>query len=163
MRKIIVTVLLCLPMVAMAKTNYYTQTNHFALKKGQEWSWGQVAKTPNIKWENKTPKNNEYGYGVNGQMGKYGSLSVNGTKTKPIIIRFRSSQTYPQDERLAGVYTLHQLFNKTELTKLKSNCSVNEISYGEYQHFYKWQKKVINHYIWASEDFNLGHLVAVLL
>lgn len=146
MRKIIITALLCLPMAAMAKTSYHAQVNHFALKQGQEWSWGQVAKTPNIKWENKTPKN--YGnskYSMGGSMGEWGGLSVTGTKSKPLIIHFNSSQTYSRSENGADVYTLHQLFKKTELTKLKSNCSVDEnsgrMSVGEYQHFYRWQKK----------------------
>lgn len=152
MRKIIVTVLLCLPMVAMAKTNYYTQTNHFALKQGQEWSWGQVVKTPSIKWENKTPKNGGYGYGggygVTGQMGKYGSLFVGGTAKKPSIIHFQSSQDYQSYANGDKLYKLHHLFNKLELTKLRSNCAIkrdpeyNEVGAGaEYQNFYKWQKK----------------------
>lgn len=48
MRKIIVTALLCLPMVAMAKTSYHAQVNHFALKQGQEWSWGGKLPKPQI-------------------------------------------------------------------------------------------------------------------
>lgn len=147
MRLAVILALLLTPTLAMAKANFYAQTSHFALKKGEEWSWDKVAKTPNIKWHNKKPQKNPSfsSYDVNGGMGKYGSLSASGSKAKPTIIQFSSSQAYAESENGANVYTLHQLFNKAELTKIKSNCSVdtnsNRMASGEYQHFYKWQKK----------------------
>lgn len=147
MRKIIVSVLLCLPMVALAKTNYHTQVNHFALKKGQEWSWKSVAKTPNIKWQRKSPiKHSDLNYYyAYGDMGEWGDLTVSGSKNKPLIVEITSAQSYARSENGADVYGLYQLFKKSELTKLQSNCSVDEntdrMSVGEYQHFYKWQRQ----------------------
>lgn len=179
MYKIIIATLFCLPMTVMAKATYSAQTNHFALKKGQDWSWAQVAKTPNIKWENKTPKNNGAwgtGYGVFGEMGEYGYLSVNGTKAKPTIIHFHSGQTYQSmaadDEFL---YRLHDLFDESELTRLRSNCTVkrdsemDELGSGyEYQYFYKWQKKGYKPLYLAvndsgSENFSGGVIITYII
>lgn len=85
MRLAVILALLLTPTLAMAKANFYAQTNHFALKKGEEWSWDKVAKIPNIKWHNKKPQKNPSfsSYDVNGGMGKYGSLSASGSKASP--------------------------------------------------------------------------------
>ncbi|MGI3294660.1 hypothetical protein ACRPFF_00745 [Neisseria sp. SLRRB23] len=148
MRFITVLTLFLFPILAMAKVNFYAQTNHFSLREGEEWSWEKTAKTPKIKWDNKKPKKDHYDsnrYYVWGTMGRYGTISAVGSKIKPIIVEFRSSQDYSESDIGVDVYTIDQLFNKKELTKVKSNCSVNANSGrmwpDEYQHFYKWHKK----------------------
>lgn len=149
MRFITVLTLFLFPILAMAKVNFYAQTNHFSLREGEEWSWEKTAKTPKIKWDNKKPEKDHYDsnrYYVWGTMGRYGTISAVGSKIKPIIVEFESYQDYSESNIGVDVYTIDQLFNKKELTKVKSNCSVNANGgrmwrLVEYQHFYKWHKK----------------------
>ena len=135
------------PMLAMANPKYGQQINHLALKQGQDWTWANLAKTPKIKWQQKTPTKipSANDYYIFGEMGIYGGLSATGTKSKPLYVSIGSGQSYEESEDGENVYKLYDLFNKSEIKEVRSNCTIREgspaIFTGEYQYFYKWQKK----------------------
>lgn len=145
MKKLICTVALCaLPMMAMAAPKYAAQVNHFALKKNQNWTWANLAKTPKVKWQNKTPKKNYSGmYEITGSISKYGTLTAYGSRSMPEMIHISSSQLYRESENGKDVYKINQLFDKKELKEVKSNCTIPEESddfIHLYQKFYVWKK-----------------------
>lgn len=143
--KSVILLLSLTPLMAMANPKYIQQVNHFTPKQGQDWTWSALSKTPKIKWASKTPKKNTTTkeYYIHGSLGKYGNVTITGTKAKPTYISINSGQTYKESEFGENVYQLHDLFNKSELKEIRSNCTqkADDTSMGEYQHFYKWQKK----------------------
>lgn len=145
MKKLLCAVAICaLPVMTMAAPKYATQVNHFALKKNQNWTWANLAKTPKVKWQNKTPKKNYDGvYEITGSISKYGGLSVYGSRSTPETIHISSSQLYRESESGKDVYKINQLFDKKELTEIKSNCTIPEESDDFiylYQKFYVWKR-----------------------
>lgn len=143
-KQIIALALSIVSISAFAINKNTTQTDYLALKTGQDWTWQKIAQTPKIKWEQKIPKATTTPklYSMNGDINKYTSLTAYGTKSQPNIVVIESSQSYKESEDGKDTYKVTDLFNKSELTPVKSNCTKkeNQVNSGEYQFFYKWQK-----------------------
>ena len=133
-------------------------TDYLALKSNTDWSWDSLANISAIKeWDPKIPTRDEYlpeqnGYYIWGELDDVGGMRIRGTKAQPGIITIGSGQSVMEDETGSKVYKVEDLFRKSELTRVKSNCDTGENELFS-QQFYKWQKPGYQPlYIYAITD-----------
>lgn len=133
--------------------NVYFITEQLIVPTGskQSWKWSGFESLPtNGMYQQKA--SNEYSVNKNeytlsrGIVGQK-SISIKGSKAAPEVIKFESG--YGEGDEL---WQLSQIVNSNNITKLKSNCALKNISTGggestgdsgntlEYQNFYKWQR-----------------------
>lgn len=157
-------VCLALPLAALATTtvqakevgltdNVYFITEQLIVPAGsnQSWKWSGFESIPKGgMYEQKAAS------GYDGSKNRYSlgrgivdnkSITLIGSKAAPEVIKFESGYGEGDD-----LWKLSQILNTANVTKLKSNCNLKNITTGggestgdsgdtlEYQNFYKWQR-----------------------
>ena len=133
--------------------NVYFITEQLIVPTGlnQSWTWSSFEDLPkNGMYEQKA--SNQYSENKNEYILSRGivgnkTVEVKGSKTAPNVIIFNSG--YGEGDEL---WNLSQIVNTANVTKLKSNCHLKDVTTGggessgdsgdtlEYQNFYKWQR-----------------------
>lgn len=137
--------------VLVDKVTFITEKLMVPIESSQSWQWNDFEELPNPKnyQLEKSPNKysrNEGDYTLSRDVIGNKAIKVSGSKTEPRVIIFTSESD--------DVWTLSQIFDTTNVTKLKSNCTLKNISSRyrdpnitistgrtlEYQNFYKWQR-----------------------
>lgn len=139
---------------AVLPDNAYFITEKLMIPIGssQSWQWDDFEELPNPKnyQLEKSPNKysrNEGDYTLSRDVIGNKAIKVSGSKTEPRVVVFAS------DDDSHGVWELSQIVHTANVTALKSNCTLKNISsryrdpnitisFGrtlEYQNFYKWQ------------------------
>ena len=116
-------------------------TDYIAVELNNNWKWNTLAGLPGVEsWLNETPVQDRYSpegfnYYVNGSLKDYGGIFVQGTETKPHAITFGSNE-----DKVNADYELDAFFRISELTRVTSDCDIDEEDSFSRQ-FYKWKQE----------------------
>ena len=121
-------------------------TDYIALTLNNNWNWETLANTPDVKeWHNQIPVQDRYSpegfnYYINNSLDSYGGVFAQGSELQPNAITINSIQNAAEYKSASAVYELEDIFKKSELTRVKSNCDEENDSLFS-KRFYKWQKE----------------------
>lgn len=133
--------------------NVYFITEQLIVPAGsnQSWNWHGFEKLPTGRMygqkASKGYSNSKNEYTLSRAIVDEKSIELAGTKTGPNVIKFTSRYGQGND-----LWQLSQIVNPANVTKLKSNCNLKDVTTGggensgdsgstlEYQNFYKWQR-----------------------
>ena len=164
MKSIIKIVCLGLPLIALSMVtaqakdvkltdNVYFITEQLIVPAGpnQSWKWSGFESLPTNGMYEQKPSSGYDGskstYSLSRGIVENKSIELIGSKAAPEVIKFESG--YGEGDEL---WTLSQIVNTANVTTLKSNCTLKDVTTGggestgdsgdtlEYQNFYKWQR-----------------------
>lgn len=120
----------------------FTQiTDYIAVELNKNWNWSNLSGLPGVEsWLNETPVQDRYSpegfnYYMNGSLKNYGGIFVQGTETEPNAITFGSDEG-----KVNADYELDDFFRISELTRVTSDCDVNDED-SFLRQFYKWEQE----------------------